>query len=388
MKECIIFTNKKERGFIMKKVLSFLSVFSLVLLLSSCGTNENVRLGVIGPLTGDYSMYGVAVEQGAKLAAMEINEAGGVLGQDLEIIAYDSKGDSTEGVNAYQRLVDQDEVHALIGATFSGVTLAVKDLAVQDGLPVLSPTATHPEVTLAADNVFRACYTDSYQGSTAAVFAASELDVLNAAVLYNRDDAYSQGLADAFMDEFDARGLDYEAFEFGGQEDDYSALLTNIKNGAFDAVFLPAYVAEVGAILTQADTLGLDVPFIGGDGWDGIEEDYADVAEGFFFANHYAKTDESATVQDFVANYTEEFGEAPNALAALAYDAVYAMVEAIEDAGSTDSADIIAALTDLDFTDAVTGSIKFDDNGDPIKSITMIQVVDGVHEVYSKVEAE
>lgn len=372
----------------MKKVLSFLSVFSLVLLLSSCGTNENVRLGVIGPLTGDYSMYGVAVEQGAKLAAMEINEAGGVLGQDLEIIAYDSKGDSTEGVNAYQRLVDQDEVHALIGATFSGVTLAVKDLAVQDGLPVLSPTATHPEVTLAADNVFRACYTDSYQGSTAAVFAASELDVLNAAVLYNRDDAYSQGLAEAFMDEFDARGLDYEAFEFGGQEDDYSALLTNIKNGAFDAVFLPAYVAEVGAILTQADTLGLDVPFIGGDGWDGIEEDYADVAEGFFFANHYAKTDESAIVQDFVANYTEEFGEAPNALAALAYDAVYAMVEAIEDAGSTDSADIIAALTDLDFTDAVTGSIKFDDTGDPIKSITMIQVVDGIHEVYSKVEAE
>jgi branched-chain amino acid transport system substrate-binding protein len=380
--------TKKREVLIMKKIFSLLAVFSLVLLTSACGTNDNVRLGVIGPLTGDYSMYGVAVKQGAELAAKEINEAGGLLDKDVEIIAYDSKGDSTEGVNAYNRLVDQDEMHALIGATFSGVTLAVKDLAIQDNIPVLTPTATHPEVTLDAPNVFRACYTDSYQGSTAASFAADELDITNAAVMYNRDDAYSEGLADGFMDEFDARDLDYTTFEFGGQEDDYSAQLTNIKNGDFDAVFLPAYVAEVGAIITQADTLGLDIPFIGGDGWDGIEEEYADKAEGFFFANHYAKTDEAQVVQDFVANYTEEYDEAPNALAALAYDAVYAMADAINSAGSLDADAINLALADLDFTDAVTGSIKFDDNGDPIKSITVIQIVDGIHEVYTKVEAE
>lgn len=372
----------------MKKILAIVSTLVLAVLLSACGTSDDtVKFGVIGPLTGDYSMYGIAVENGAKLAAAELNADGGVLGKTLEIIAYDSKGDATEGVNAYNRLRDQDEVDALIGGTFSGVTLAVKELAVEDGMPVLSPTATNPDVTLNADNVFRACYTDSYQGSVAAVFAADSLSATNVAVMYNRDDAYSQGLAQAFMDEFDARSLSYTAFEFGATDDDYSAILTNIKNGGYDAVFLPAYVAEVGKALTQANALGLEMPFIGGDGWDGIEADYAAVAEGNYFANHYAKTDEAAVVQDFVANYTAEYGEAPNALAALAYDAVYAMAAAMEDAGSTDYEAVVAALSALDYQNAVTGSIKFDSNGDPIKSITIIKVVDGVHVVETKVDA-
>jgi len=372
----------------MKKVLAIVSTLVLAVMLSACGTkDETVKFGVIGPLTGDYSMYGIAVENGAKLAAAELNADGGVLGKTLEIIAYDSKGDATEGVNAYNRLRDQDEVDALIGGTFSGVTLAIKALAVGDGMPVLTPTATNPDVTLDAANVFRACYTDSYQGSVAAVFAADTLNATNVAVMFNRDDAYSEGLAQAFTDEFDARGLSYTEFEFGATDDDFNTQLTSIKNGTFDAVFLPAYVAEVGPVLTQAQTLGLTMPFIGGDGWDGIEADYAAAAEGNYFANHYAKTDEAAVVQDFVANYTAEFGEAPNALAALAYDAVYAMAAAFEDAGSTDADDVVAALSALNFTNAVTGSITFDANGDPIKSVTIIKVVNGVHVVEAKVDA-
>jgi branched-chain amino acid transport system substrate-binding protein len=372
----------------MKKLLALVTTLVLALSLSACGGKEDtVKFGVIGPLTGDYSLYGIATKTGAELAAKEINEAGGVLGKTLEIVAYDSKGDATEGVNAYNRLRDQDQIDALIGGTFSGVTLAIKELAVQDGLPVLTPTATNPDVTLNADNVFRACYTDSYQGSIAAVFAAENLNATNVAVMYNRDDAYSEGLANAFMDEFDSRGLDYTAYQFGADDDDYSAVLTNIKDGGFDAVFLPAYVAEVGKAITQARNLGLDMPFIGGDGWDGIEADYADVAEGYYFANHYAKTDEAAVVQNFVTNYTAEYGEAPNALAALAYDAVKAMAAAMENAGSTDNQEVVAALKDLSFTDAVTGAIHFDANGDPIKSITIIQIVDGKQTVATKVDA-
>jgi len=372
---------------IMKKLVLLTSTFLFVFALSACGGSDAVKFGVIGPLTGEYSQYGLAVENGAKLAAAEINADGGVLGKDLEIVAYDSKGDPAEGVQAYNRLVDQDEIDALIGGTFSGVTLAVKELAVQDGLPVLTPTATNPDVTLNADNVFRACYTDSYQGSVAAVFAAENLNSTKAAILFNRDDAYSEGLATAFAAEYDARSLAYDEFEFGKDDDDYSALLTNIKDGGYDVVFLPAYIAEVGKVLTQAKSLGLAVPFVGGDGWDGIEADYADVAEGFYFANHYAKTDEATVVQDFVTNYEAEFGEAPNALAALAYDAVYAMAAAMEEAGSTDSADVVAALQTLDYQNAVTGSISFDANGDPIKAVTIIKVVDGEHVVETKVDA-
>ena len=200
-----------------KRILAFMIIAILVLstVLTGCGGGETaeaetIKLGVIGPLTGDYSMYGVAVEQGAKLAAEEINAAGGVNGKEIEIIAYDSKGDKTEGVNAYNRLRDQDGISALIGGTFSGVTLAIKEIAVEDGMPVLSPTATNLNVTLDAPNVFRACYTDPYQGATAAVFAAEELGATKAAVLFNIEDPYSEGLAIAFNDKFAEVGTGYK----------------------------------------------------------------------------------------------------------------------------------------------------------------------------------
>ncbi len=374
----------------MKKFALLMVVFVLGFALSACQSeSDTVKFGVIGPLTGDYVFYGSSVENGARLAASEINAAGGVLGKDLEIIAYDSKGELTDGVNAYNRLVQEDNVDAIIGGTFSGVTIAFKELAVQDGIPVLTPTATNPTVTLDAPNVFRACFSDTYQGQMIAAFAIEDLDSVKAAVYYNIDDAYSEGLALAFVAAYEDAGLTVDEYTFGAGTDDYSATLTSIKNEGYDVVFVPAYSTEVGAILTQADSLDFgDTVFLGGDGWDGIEENYADVAEGYYFANHYAKTDPAANVQDFVANYTAVYGNAPSALAALAYDAVYAMALAMENAGSTDNADVVAALQALEYNDAVTGAIKFDANGDPVKPITIIQVVDGEHVVIKKVQGE
>lgn len=375
----------------MKKLLVLALTLSTVFLLSACGSDDGaIKFGVIGPLTGDYSLYGVAVDNGSRLAAAEINEAGGVLGRDLEIISYDSKGDPTEGVNAYNRLSQQDEIDALIGGTFSGVTLALKELAIADNMPVLTPTATHVDVTLDAPNIFRAAYTDSYQGQVAAVFAkeSSEISATKAAVLFNSGDAYSEGLAAAFISEFEAGGGTVSEYTFSASDDDFSAVLANISASDAEVVFLPAYVAEVGAILTQAFNAGMDIPFVGADGWDGIEADYAEAVEGHYFGNHYAKSDPTQVVVDFVTNYEDTYGESPNALAALAYDAVYAMAEAFEDAGSTDADEVIAALADLNYATAVTGSIKFDSNGDPIKAVTIIQVVDGEHVVVDKVESE
>lgn len=387
----------------MKKIVTLMLALSFAFALTACTndttttttgdgtttTSDPIKLGVIGPLTGEYSMYGIAVENGALLAAAELNAAGGVLGRDLEIVSYDSQGSPDQGVNAYNRLVLQDEVDAIIGGTFSGVTLAFKALAVQDGIPVLTPTATNPDVTLDAPNVFRACYTDSYQGSVAATFSIDTLEATKAAVFYNVDDAYSEGLALAFQDTFEAASLTVDMYQFTGSQSDYNATLETIKAGNYDVVFVPAYVAEVGAILSAAQTIGFgDTPFIGGDGWDGIEADYATEAEGNYFVNHYAKTDPAANVQAFVTNYTAEFGEAPNALAALAYDAVYAMAAAMEDAGTTDYAAVVSALASLEYNDAVTGAIKFDENGDPVKAITIIQVVSGEHVVVGKVQGE
>lgn len=372
----------------MKKLIVLFTSLVLAVSLSGCSTSEDtVKLGMIGPLTGDYSVYGVSVQEGAQLAVDEINAAGGVLDKDLELIAYDSKGDSVEGVNAYNRLRDEDEIDALIGGTFSGVTLAIKPLAVEDGMPVFTPTATHPDITTDADNVFRAAYTDSYQATVLAQFAKEDLEVTKVAVLYNRDDAYSEGLATAFIEEFGTDGV-VSNQSFGAQDDDYSAVLNNILSSGAEAVFLPGYVAEVGAILTQAADKGITIPFIGGDGWDSIESQYAEVAEGNYFGNHYAKTDDREIVQDFVTNYTAEYGSAPNALAALAYDTVYAMADTFERAGTVDSEAVITALAALEYT-GVTGDIHFDDEGNAAsKSVTIIQVVDGEHSIVSKKEQE
>ncbi len=380
-------------------------IFSLVLvaillastLLSGCGSGNDqpsgggaddvIKFGVIGPITGDYSQYGGSVEEGSKLAAEEINAAGGIDGTMIEIVAYDSKGDGTEAVNAYNRLRDQDGITALIGATFSGETLAIKEIVIEDGMPVLTPTATNEQVTLNAPNVFRACYLDPQQGSTAAIFSMDTLGATKAAVLYNTEDPYSEGLAVAFRDTFAQNGTvtNYEGYTVNDM--DFRSILTVIQAQGPDVIFLPDYTAKVGVILDQIDELNMDVICIGGDGWDGIETDYAEVAEGHYFVNHYAKSDPSDLVQNFISAYEAKWGKTPNALAALGYDATFIMVEAIKSAGSTDAEAIVTALAATDM-DAVTGHITFDANGDPQKSISIIQIVDGDHFLAGKVEVD
>lgn len=377
----------------MKKRKLSVVLAALVLLtaiLSGCSNSESsdvIKLGVIGPLTGDYSMYGTAVANAAQLAADEINAAGGIDGKQVEIIAYDSKGDKTEAVNAYNRLRDQDQIVGLIGGTFSCTTLSIKEIAKSDNMPVLSPTATNGEVTLDAANIFRACYTDPYQGATAAVFAAEELKATKAAVLFNIEDPYSEGLAVAFKEQFASMGTvtNYEGYT--KNDADFRAILTKIAAEDPDVLFLPDYIAKVGVILSQVEELGMDVVAIGGDGWDGIEADYAAVADGHYFANHYAKTDESSVVQEFISAYEAAFKSSPNALAALAYDSTYIMKAAIEAAGSTDSDAIISALASTDMG-GVTGHVTFDPNGDPIKSISIIQVLNGEHVLAAKVSGK
>lgn len=376
----------------MKRMVAIVMILVMTIAFAGCTnadakTNEVIKLGVIGPITGDYSMYGSAVAEGAKLAAMEINAAGGINGSDIEIIAYDSKGDKTEAVNAYNRLRDQDGIVGLIGGTFSGETLAIKDIAVGDNMPILSPTATNNEVTLNASNVFRACYTDPYQGATVAVFATEQLGAKTAAVLYNIEDPYSEGLAVAFNEKFKEIGTVTDFEGYTTKDADFKAVLTKIADKDPDVIFVPDYVAKVGVILSQIQELGIDIVALGGDGWDGIEVDYKEVAEGHYFANHYANTDTSAVVQDFIKAYEAEYGKTPNALAALGYDSTHIMAEAIKKAGDTDAAKIIAELgkTSGDF---VTGSITFDANGDPVKSISIIQVVDGIHQLAAKVEGK
>jgi len=373
----------------MKKILAVVLVLVLVLSLAACGSGsgKTIKIGVLSGTTGGAAVHGVPVKQAAELAAEEINAAGGIDGKEIEIIAYDTKGDATEGVNAYNKLVNQDEVAAIIGGTYSGVTLGFKDLAIADNMPVLSPTATNTEVTLDAPNVFRACYTDDYQGAVVAQFAIDTLGTDTLGILYNKDDAYSEGLANGFEAAATEAGVTVVKEAYAAEDKDYSTQLDKLAAAGIDALFVPHYPDTVGPILAQVASKNLDFVCLGGDGWDGIQGEYAAEAEGFYFANHYAADNEAAVVQNFIAAYEEKFGETPNALGALSYDAVYLMASAIETAGSTDADAIISALSGTTL-EGVTGNISFDADGNPIKGVMIIQVVDGELTFFAEASAK
>ncbi|MFV0351280.1 MAG: ABC transporter substrate-binding protein [Oscillospiraceae bacterium] len=390
----------------MKKVLSALVVGCMLFSLVACGqasssaaagsssvastpastgaSGEAVKIGVISPNTGNLAAYGEAVTNGIKLAIEEINAAGGVLdGRPLEVVDYlDDKGDSTEGANAFNKLLAED-VSAIIGSVTSEVTSGLATLADEKQMLLLTPTATADTVTEGYATVFRACFRDSYQGEMVAKFAAEELGVKKVGVLYDSGDAYSAGLYEAFKAAIETYGLEIVGTESSSTTDDtdYNTQLTNFAASGAELIFAPYYYSSIGPyIVPQARAAGFEGYLIGADGWDGtistMVEDKS-LYNNTFFTNHYAADDPSDAVQNFVAAYTEKFGaESLNALAALAYDSVYMLKDAIEKAGSDTTADIITAMTGMEFS-GVTGSFTLDDTNTPAKSVAIIEFKDG-----------
>lgn len=349
-------------------------------------STETIKIGLIVPKTGQVAQYGIAVENAAILAFNEINAAGGIDGRQIEFISYDNKADATESINVFNRLVENDKVVAIVGPVISSTSLAVAPLAEEMKIPMISPTATNLAVTPDYEYVFRACYIDPYQGSTVAKFATENLSAKKAAILYNSGDDYSTGLAEAFKAKFEADGGEIVNYEgYTADDKDFKAILTGVKENAPDVIFLPDYYNTVGLIATQVKELGIEATLLGGDGWDDVQKEYADVVEGSFFANHFAADDPAPIVQDFITAYKAAYnGETPNALGALGYDAAKIMCAAIDAADSTDPEKILAALKATDL-DAVAGRVKFDENGDPMKQISMIKVTGGVLKLEAKV---
>lgn len=348
-------------------------------------TGDVIKIGGIAPLTGDVAVYGNAAKNGAQLAIDQYNANGGVLGKQIQYIVLDDKGDPTEAVNAYNKLVSSEKVSAIIGAVTSKPTLTIAPLAAKEGIPVVTPTATALEVTEAGANIFRACYTDPYQGKVMGDFAAEKLSAKTAAVMYNTADDYSVGLAEVFKESFEAHGQQVVSFEgYTGGDRDFKAILTNINGKAPDVLFIADYYNTVGLITQQAQEVGIQAAMLGADGWDGVlEVAPPEAVEGAYFSNHYSADDQAAEVQNFLADYRAKYNEEPNALAALGYDAAVLMLEAIKTAGSVDKAAVVKALQASNVT-TVTGTITFDENRNPVKSIAIIQVKDGQYTMFDK----
>ncbi len=349
----------------------------------SSEASGTIKIGTISPNTGNLAAYGEAVVNGMKLAAEEINAAGGVLGQQLELVSLDDKGDSTEGANAFNKLADDSGISAVIGSVTSGVTTGLAPLANEAKIVLLTPTATADTVTEDDDYVFRACFKDSYQGKMAAKFAAEKLGVKKVAVLYASGDAYSAGLREAFIAAAKEFGLEVVAEESSSSVDDteYSSQLTNIANSGAEYLFAPYYYSSVGPyIVPQARAAGFSGVIMGADGFDGTIGTMVDdksLYNNCFFTNHYSPDDTADSVQNFVKAYSDKFGaESLNALAALAYDSVYMLKHSIEKAGSADRTAIRDAMSGMSFS-GVTGSFTLDVSGTPEKSVAIIEFKDG-----------
>ncbi|WP_242981673.1 ABC transporter substrate-binding protein [Alkalibaculum bacchi] len=379
----------------MKKNKLFLSTLALILMISimlvGCSggggaSGDTIKIGALGPLTGEVASYGTATINGVNLAIEEINANGGIDGKQIEIVQYDTKGDKTETINIYNRLRDQDEVVAIIGGVISGETLAIKDLATSDNMPLITATSTALEATEKGSTVFRVCYTDPYQGAAAAKFSIETLGAKSVGILYNTDDAYSVGVTDVYAKAFEDAGLKVtNKLGYPKGEGDFSALLTQVQESNPDIIFLPDYYDKVGKITTQIRRMGLEQDVVGVDGWDSVEKDYAEQVEGYYFVNHFAKTDPDKVVQNFITGYQEKYNAEPNSFAALGYDTAYILTEAIKAAGSTDSQAILDKLAETEHK-GVTGSIRFDEKGDVSqKDITIIQLKDGKHELLEKI---
>lgn len=361
----------------MKKILGILSAAILALTLASCSKAESnsVKIGGIFPLSGQVAVYGVECKNGVDLAIEEINAAGGINGKPVVLVSEDDEGNPDKTVNAFKKLSTKDGVKVVIGSLTSGCTQAITTLSQASKVVQIAPAATAPAITDAGDFIFRACFIDPFQGTVGGKFAAETLGKKRAAILYDIGNDYSVGLADNFKIAFTKAGGSIVSEEsYATNDKDFNAQLTKIKNANPDVVYLPDYYGTVALIAKQLRAQGIDVPMVGADGWDGLTSNAGDEVLGGYYSNHYAVDSTEPAVKKFVESFRAKYNKDPNSFAALGYDCVYLIRDAIVAAGAEDSIAVRDALAKTD-GDYVTGHLTFDEKHNPIKSAVMLELV-------------
>jgi branched-chain amino acid transport system substrate-binding protein len=342
------------------------------------GKGIAIKVGLVSPLSGDVKTFGESVKNAVDLAIDEANKAGKV---QITTVVADSKADPTEGVNAFTKLANQDKVKAIVGPVISRVAIGVSEAAQSAKVVMMTPTGTSPKITVDGgkrkDYVFRACFIDPFQGEVMSKFAQTTLKAKTAAVVYDISNDYSKGLAETFKAAFEKAGGKVVGYESYGKDDvDFSAILTKIGSANADVMFLPDYYNRVNLIAKQAQEKSIKSVLLGVDGWDSAELD-TKATEGGYFSNHYSAEDTRPEVQAWIKKYQAKFNTVPDALATLGYDGANLLVEAIVKAGSDDPTKIRDAMASIKDYKAVTGTLSFDKDGNPIKSAVVLQIKDG-----------
>jgi branched-chain amino acid transport system substrate-binding protein len=294
---------------------------------SGCGGGkaaEDILIGGYMGLTGDVATFGQSTQNGIVMAFDEINAGGGVAGKKLKVTIEDDQGRPEEAATVVRKLISQDGVIAVLGDIPSSNSLAAAPICQAAAVPMITPSSTNPKVTETGDYIFRVCFIDPFQGTVMAKFAYENKGVRKAAVLRDVRSDYSVGLADFFIHTFTQLGGTMVGDQSYARGDtDFRAQLTALKAKNPEAIFVPGYYGDVGLIVRQAREMALEVPLLGGDGWDSPElfSLAGDALRNVFFSNHYSTDDQSPEVQRFVQAYKARFGAVPDALAALGYDA-------------------------------------------------------------------
>lgn len=390
----------------MKKIMSAAMAAAMAMSLVACGGSasssaapaasgasaDSITIGLLAPLSGDAAVYGQAVRNGAMLYINEINAKGGINGKQINVIEYDEKGDATEAVTAFTKMVDEG-ITGLIGDVTTTPTEAVVAESQDYNMPMITASATAEAVTYDVEsdtlyaNAFRACFIDPFQGTKMADYAFNKMGAKTAAVIYQTGNDYSEGLNANFVEEFEKLGgkvVDSEGYAKG--DVDFNAQLTNINASGVDIVFCPNYYEDNGKIVKQARAIGIEAPFVGGDGWGGVC-DYAtaEELEGSIFCSGYA----GGSNPEWEAAYKEAYGEAfPNMFSPLGYDAAMTMcigLQAAEDAGLEAGSDeykqaVIDGMKNAT-VNGVTGEFTFDEHNNPTKQTAILTIHDGAEQL-------
>ena len=357
---------------------------------STAASGEVFKIGGIGPVTGAAAVYGLAVKNGAQIAVDEINADGGINGYQIEFNFQDDEHDAEKSVNAYNTLKDWG-MQMLMGTVTSAPCVAVADKTMADNMFQITPSGSSVECAQ-NPNVFRVCFSDPDQGAASATYIAENKLADKIAVIYDSSDVYSSGIYERFASEAANHGLDIVAAEAftADSSKDFSTQLQKAKDAGADLVFLPIYYTEASLILNQANTMGYAPKFFGCDGMDGIlQVDNFDtkLAEGLMLLTPFAADADDELTQKFVTAYKEKYGETPIQFAADAYDAIYAIKAAAEEAGITpetsvsDTCDKMKEAMLKITVNGLTGeNMTWTEDGEPHKAPKAVKVVDGAYQ--------
>ncbi len=377
----------KTRSFFALIVILFSSI------LSACTTAEKeiseIRIGVIAPITGAISTVGKSTVNAAELAVREINENGGLTINDakykITLIIVDNQDNEQETAAAVQKLINQDNVVAIIGPQASRNAIPAANIAENAGIPMISPWSTNPATTAGKSYVFRVAFIDSFQGQVMARFTFEEFGGEKIAVLYDIASDYNKGIAEIYKKIVEDAGGKIVAFEsYTTGEEDFSEQLQRIKDSGATLLFLPNYYNEVPQQVQQAKELGITATFIGSDAWSGIPEEDLDLLEGSFFSTHYSPDIANEAAQIFIQSYQQSYNVVPDDVAALTYDAFGLLFQAIQTQDEANPEAIRAGLAATEAYSGITGTMEYRGTGDPIKSAVILKIENGQFVFYKQ----